>query len=237
MFVENLDEPAVPERPPPGRIGPLRPWIEWFGAGRLIAGALTVVLLVGVGWWLLRSPSPPTEAGLPRASAAGSSTTRRVWRVSGRSARVGATGDGWTTRRPRRWRRRPPRRVRVGAGRPRAGGRRRRGRRRAWGRSRCPQPRRTQWPTASGCTCRWSVKPSRWRQVLRPSRLRATGPVDLNRASAAELDELPGIGPATAAAIVEHREQHGPFASVEDLEAVRGIGPAKLDALRDLVRV
>ena len=74
MFVENLDEPAVPERPPPGRMGPLRPWIEWFGAGRLIAGALTVVLLVGVGWWLLRSPSPPTEAGLPRASAAGSST-------------------------------------------------------------------------------------------------------------------------------------------------------------------
>jgi competence protein ComEA len=65
----------------------------------------------------------------------------------------------------------------------------------------------------------------------------APGPVDLNRASAAELDGLPGIGPATAAAIVEHREQNGPFASIEDLEAVRGIGPAKLDALRDLVRV
>ena len=62
-----------------------------------------------------------------------------------------------------------------------------------------------------------------------------TGPVDLNRATAAELDALPGIGPATAQAIVDHREANGPFASVDDLEAVRGIGPAKLEAIRPLV--
>ena len=61
------------------------------------------------------------------------------------------------------------------------------------------------------------------------------GPVDLNRATAAELDLLPGIGPATAQAIVDHREANGPFASVDDLEAVRGIGPAKLEAIRPLV--
>ena len=61
--------------------------------------------------------------------------------------------------------------------------------------------------------------------------------VDLNRASAAELERLPGVGPATAAAIIDHREQHGPFARVEDLLAVRGIGDAKLAALRDLVHV
>jgi len=63
----------------------------------------------------------------------------------------------------------------------------------------------------------------------------APGPVDLNRATAVELDELPGVGPATAAAIVAHRDLNGPFASVDDLEAVRGIGPAKLEALRGLV--
>lgn len=45
------------------------------------------------------------------------------------------------------------------------------------------------------------------------------------------------MGPATAQAIVAHREAHGPFASVDDLEAVRGIGPAKLEALRDAVTV
>ena len=65
----------------------------------------------------------------------------------------------------------------------------------------------------------------------------STGPIDLNTATPAELEELPGIGPATAAAIVEHREEHGPFASVDDLTDVSGIGPAKLDAIRDLVRV
>lgn len=63
------------------------------------------------------------------------------------------------------------------------------------------------------------------------------GPVDLNRAGADELDALPGVGPATAAAIVAHREQNGPFASVDDLLDVRGIGPAKLDAIRPLVTV
>lgn len=63
------------------------------------------------------------------------------------------------------------------------------------------------------------------------------GVVDLNTADVAALDTLPGVGPATAAAIVDHREQHGPFASVDDLLDVRGIGEAKLAALRDLVRV
>jgi competence protein ComEA len=61
--------------------------------------------------------------------------------------------------------------------------------------------------------------------------------VDLNRASASELESLPGIGPATSAAIIEHRERNGPFARVEDLLAVRGIGEAKLAALRDRVHV
>jgi len=65
----------------------------------------------------------------------------------------------------------------------------------------------------------------------------STGPVDLNTATAAQLDALPGIGPATAAAIVRDRETHGPYASVDDLSRVRGIGPAKLAQLRDLVTV
>jgi competence protein ComEA len=63
------------------------------------------------------------------------------------------------------------------------------------------------------------------------------GPVNLNTATADALDGLPGVGPATAAAIVRDREQHGPFRSVGDLERVRGIGPAKLEQLHDLVTV
>jgi competence protein ComEA len=63
------------------------------------------------------------------------------------------------------------------------------------------------------------------------------GPVNVNSATADQLDVLPGVGPTTAAAIIAHREQHGPFQSVEQLGDVRGIGPAKLDALRGLVTV
>ena len=62
-------------------------------------------------------------------------------------------------------------------------------------------------------------------------------PLDLNLATAEQLDLLPGVGPATAAAIVAYRNKHGPFRAVEELLEVRGIGAAKLDAVRDLVRV
>lgn len=60
-------------------------------------------------------------------------------------------------------------------------------------------------------------------------------PVSLNVATSLQLQALPGVGPATADAIIEHRTANGPFTSVEDLMDVRGIGPAKLGALRDLV--
>lgn len=63
------------------------------------------------------------------------------------------------------------------------------------------------------------------------------GPVDLNRATAVELDALPGVGPATAAAILAHRDEVGRFTSVEQLLDVRGIGEAKLEQLRPLVTV
>jgi competence protein ComEA len=65
----------------------------------------------------------------------------------------------------------------------------------------------------------------------------STGPVDLNTATAADLETLPGVGPATAAAIVEDRARNGPFASVDELDRVPGIGPAKLATLRDRVTV
>lgn len=71
----------------------------------------------------------------------------------------------------------------------------------------------------------------------RPVGTEAAVPLDLNAATADELDALPGVGPATAAAIVAYRDEHGPFAAIDDLAEVRGIGPAKLEALRDAVRV
>jgi len=62
-------------------------------------------------------------------------------------------------------------------------------------------------------------------------------PVDLNRATLAELDTLPGVGPATATAIIAWRDENGRFRRVDDLLEVPGIGPARLERLRPLVRV
>jgi competence protein ComEA len=63
------------------------------------------------------------------------------------------------------------------------------------------------------------------------------GPVDLNTATVEQLDALPGVGPVRAAAIVAWRTANGKFTSVDQLGEVEGIGPARLDKLRPLVRV
>ncbi|MGO1838749.1 MAG: helix-hairpin-helix domain-containing protein [Candidatus Microbacterium stercoravium] len=65
----------------------------------------------------------------------------------------------------------------------------------------------------------------------------APGLVSVNTADAAALEELPGIGPALAARIIDWRDTEGPFATVDDLLAVSGIGPKVLESLRDLVTV
>jgi competence protein ComEA len=63
------------------------------------------------------------------------------------------------------------------------------------------------------------------------------GLININSASATELETLSGIGEVLAATIVEYREQNGPFASVDDLIDVSGIGPATLEEIRDQVTV
>ena len=63
------------------------------------------------------------------------------------------------------------------------------------------------------------------------------GQIDINTATAAQLEELPGVGPAIAQRIVEHRELNGPFTSVDDLQEVSGIGPATLEKMRDRATV
>jgi competence protein ComEA len=64
-----------------------------------------------------------------------------------------------------------------------------------------------------------------------------TGPVDLNTATLAELDRLPGVGPVLAQRILDWRIAHGQFASVDQLADVPGIGESRMAQLRELVRV
>ncbi len=63
------------------------------------------------------------------------------------------------------------------------------------------------------------------------------GPININRASAGELDTLPGIGPVLASRIIDYRKANGPFASVDDLQNVSGIGSAKFAQFKSKVRV
>ena len=60
-------------------------------------------------------------------------------------------------------------------------------------------------------------------------------PIDLNMATAAQLEQLPGVGPSTAQTIVKFRERSGPFQRVEDLLAIHGISKIKLEKLRPYV--
>ena len=65
---------------------------------------------------------------------------------------------------------------------------------------------------------------------------RSEGSLDLNQATARELEALPGIGPVLAARIIAHRQRYGPFGNPDDLMAVRGIGPRLLARLSGRLR-
>jgi competence protein ComEA len=64
-----------------------------------------------------------------------------------------------------------------------------------------------------------------------------SGPLNLNQATAEQLDALPGVGRSTAAAIIAYRRDHGPFQSVDQLRQVHGIGASKFEQIRPLVTV
>ena len=241
--------PELPPRPqPPRRLTEsLSAWLTWFGVGRLVVSALCVVAVAGGAAWLLRAPTPPTEASLPFTGAVGAASapaslappTAPTPPTSGLPVAADTT----------------PVFVHVA------------GSVRTAGLYEIPAPARVHdaVEAAGGATpdadldglnlaapvvdgqrvyvpAQGEVDPATVPTGGEPADTEdepgaPAGPVDLNVATAAQLETLPGIGPATAAAIVDDRERHGPFASVDDLERVPGIGPAKLAAVVDLVSV
>jgi competence protein ComEA len=237
------DAPELPPRPlpPRGPVSTARDWLRWIGTARLMASAVSVVIVVGGAVWLLRAPAPATEASIPRAHGSVPPITLAppvttappttepppqaalVVDVAGAVARSGVYELA------------PSARVIdavTAAGGPVADA--------DLDALNLAAPlldgQRVYVPHAGEVDP--ADVPSGPPAVAGDSGPAAPrGPVDLNTATAADLETLPGVGPATAAAIVDDRMRNGPFASVDDLERVPGIGPAKLAALRDQVTV
>jgi competence ComEA-like helix-hairpin-helix protein len=86
----------------------------------------------------------------------------------------------------------------------------------------------------AGLLTGWAEGRSRIARTDRPAAAPAQRLVDVNTATVAQLDLLPGIGPKRAQAIIDERTEGGPFRSLDDLERVHGIGPRTVEKLRAL---
>ena len=249
--MEALPRPSPPRSPRQQ----LRDWIDWVGAGRVVAVIASVVAVVGGGWWLLRPPGTPVEDTLPYTAGAAVGTTVATGTApvtttivvsvsAAASSSVSASGE-------------PSELVVHVAGAVVwpgvyhlvAGARVVDAVAAAGGATPDAQPDAVNLAAPLHDGDRVYVPGATDPTVAVPAGVTPapgagtggdetpSGPVDLNSATAEQLDALPGVGPATAQAIVDHRDRNGPFASVDALGDVRGIGPAKLEALRPLVVV
>lgn len=249
MEPPNRDASTDDELRRPWPVGSFRDrfaaWVRWFGGVRLAASAIAMVVVCAGAYWLVRTPAPPTEASLPlvsttslagpddvTTSSVAAGTTLAVSPVSVVVHVAGAVVAPGVYRLDSG--------SRVDDAIVLAGG--------ALAEADTDAINLAA-PLVDGARVYVPVAgeevlppPSPSPSVLSSPLPGASGAgpggsaiIDVNVATAAELEALPGVGPATAAAIVTERERNGPFRDVDDLDRVPGIGPAKLGALRDLV--
>ena len=220
----------------------LTDFIQWIGLSRILASAFGVVVMVVGVWWVVRVPPPPPEASIPFATTSVASNTGAtpalpsaaniMVYVSGEVVKPGVYVLTSAARVIDAW-------LAAGGATnqadlvvvnlaaplvdaaqvfiPRIG---------STPRATLPRPHAgINLPTSGTSAGAGGGATS------------AAGIVDINIATLSDLDALPGVGPSTAQAIIDYRVVNGPYASIEDLLNVRGIGPSKLAAMRARVRV
>ena len=223
---------------------PPRSWRERLASARATIdparAAITagiVLLLAVAGWWLVRPARPPVEAGLPRASTTAEGAAG-VGEESGPQAASNTTLPAGAASAP------PELFVQVAGAvvRPgvyrladgarvidlieRAGGALADADLQAMALAvRLVDGQRVQVPHMGEVLPLQATGGAGPPGTGRPGPTAPATPIDLNTASQPELEALPGIGPTTAQAILAYRDEHGPFASVDDLGEVQGIGP------------
>lgn len=79
--------------------------------------------------------------------------------------------------------------------------------------------------------------PSTLKGSLHVTKATASGPVSLNTGSEAQLESLPGVGPATAQKILDYRQEHGGFTSIDEIQMVKGIGPKKFAKMKPFLKL
>ena len=196
-------------------------WLRWIGPRRAISSIAIVVVVAVAGWWLLKPSPPDPTATLDRVDASTSiapqpTTTAGgtvVVHVAGSVAEPGvyslASGS------------------RVVDAVAAAGGALPRARVDALNLAEIVRDGVQIYVPAIGEVVASAA----------PGAAAQSFPLNINLATVEQLDELPGVGPATANAIVTRRTEVGRFVTVDDLLDVPGLGPAKVDAIRGLVTV
>jgi competence protein ComEA len=212
-----------------------RHWIAFTGVRRLIGASVSTVVAVGVGWWLLRSPAPPIETSIARVTTTASThNTVQTFGVSTTAPSTITVHVAGAVNSPGVYV--LPSQSRVVDAVEAAGGATRVADVDAINLAlplldseQVVVPRRGQKVVSPSSPPR---QPSGSARGTPNDQSVATTSVNINTASATELESLPGVGPTTAQAIITHRTTVAPFSSVDDLLQVSGIGPAKLEAMR-----
>ncbi len=215
----------------------LQTTIKWFGLSRLIGSFLSLIAVALAGWWLLRVPPPPPEDSIPIASTVTTlslttispPTTSPFSKITVHIAGAVKTPGVYQFHIG----------ARINDGVVAAGG--------ATAQADLNSVNLAML-LSEGEQIYIPKQNEKPHIVVQPRFTNPTGSnnatdkplqisININTATAIELEQLAGVGPSTAKAIIEFREKNGAFKTVEDLLNVRGIGPAKLSEILPQARV